>query len=71
MTDPTDLELFSLQQLTGLPRAVEDTKWAPSAAPLKQEHDEEAPQAVSAKLAASGLQGPWGIEDPEGNLAEE
>gem|GEM_PF-734590 len=65
-TDPTDLELFTLQKLEGTPRAVEDTEWAASAA---QEHKEGAEEKSSAKLAGSGLLGPWGIEDPEGNVS--
>lgn len=70
-TDPTDLELFTLQELEGAPRAVEGTQWAPSAASSEREHDKETEQRVSTKLAGPGLQGPWGIEDPEGNLAED
>lgn len=70
MTDPTDLELFTLQKLEGISRAVEDTRWVPSAASPKRKSNREASQTVSAKLTESRIQGPWGIEDPEGNLAE-
>jgi pilus assembly protein CpaC len=70
-TDPTDLELFTLQKLEGVPRALEDTRWAPSAASAEQKRDKETDQKVTANLTQSGLQGPWGIEDPEGNPARD